>query len=64
MILIPHCLLWEVLSSDMLLMQFQQALVDLGQGVSEQYINIEISRNILEETKGFYRIGFNKGRSM
>ena len=60
----PHSLLGEILSGDMLLMQFQQALVDLSQGVSEQYKNIEIFRNILEETKGIYRIGFNKGRSM
>ena len=32
----PHGLLGEILSSNMLLMQFQQALVDLSQGVTEQ----------------------------
>ena len=55
---IPHSLLRELLSGDMLLVQFQQALMDLGQGVSEQNKDCRASKDIfeyLEDTKGMNR---------
>ena len=49
---IPHSLLRELLSGDMLLVQFQQALMDLGQGVSEQIKDCRASKDIFEYLEG------------